>query len=259
RPRANESSHDKHPLSRDIRICQVRGIIDTVARFPFESRYRVLLIDPAERLAEAAANALLKTLEEPPGHTVFALASAAPEALIETIRSRCRRINVRTVPRAEIEAGLLARGIEPSLAARVASESRGRPARAIAFAAKPDLMGDRERLLERCGRVAAGSLAERFRYAEDLARRWRNDREAVLAEVDLWEAYWEEALRETSREPGHGGVELAPAVAALKAVMQAKEDLRANVLARAVFDLMLISFPRRTLAGTAQGAAPLND
>ncbi|MFN0096657.1 MAG: hypothetical protein ACKVVT_18015, partial [Dehalococcoidia bacterium] len=42
RPRANESSHDKHPLSRDIRICQVRGIIDTVARFPFESRYRVL-------------------------------------------------------------------------------------------------------------------------------------------------------------------------------------------------------------------------
>ena len=240
RPRPNESSHDKHPLSRDIRICQVRGIIDLAARYPFEAKYRMVIIDPADRLAREAAHTMLKTLEEPPGHTVFALITAAPEAIIETIISRCRRINVGAVGRADVEAGLIARGIEPGLAAHAAEASRGKPGRAIAFAAHPDLMGDRERLLEACVSVAASRTAERFRYAGQLAEQWRKDRAVLHATLDVWETFWEARMRESV-----GDRETAlESLRAIEAVIQCRADLMANVQSRPAFELMLLDFPR---------------
>jgi|GEM_PF-1424711 len=248
KPREGES-HAPHPDSRDIRICQVRGLIELAARFPFEARYRMVIIDPADRLYRngAAAHTILKTLEEPPGHTVFCLVTAAPADLLETIVSRCRRIDVGPVPRAEIEAGLIARGIAPDLAATAAEASRGRPGRAIQFAQEPDLMGSHARLLQRCATIASQGVAERFRYANDLAERFRKDRVAVLVEIDVWEAFWEERLRNGASE-GASPAELNGALAALKAIAQVREDLLANVIPRTAFELMLLSFPRVTLA-----------
>ncbi|MBK7329310.1 MAG: hypothetical protein IPI85_09575 [Dehalococcoidia bacterium] len=247
RPRDGDSSHPKHPDSRDIRICQVRGIIDLASRYPFEARYRMIIIDPADRFAREAAHTVLKTLEEPPGHTVFALITAAPEALLETIISRCRRIDVQPVPRAEIQAGLIARGVEPELAARAAEASHGKPGRAIQFARQPDLMGDRARLAQRCAAVAAEGTGGRFRYASDLAERFRKDRAAVLVEIDVWEGFWEERLRNGASEGGRS-TDLAGYVEALGAIRQAREDLQTNVIPRTAFELMLLSFPRVTLA-----------
>ena len=249
RPRPNESSHDKHPLSRDIRICQVRGIIDLAARYPFEAKYRMVIIDPADRLAREAAHTMLKTLEEPPGHTVFALITAAPEAIIETIISRCRRINVGAVARGEVEAGLIARGIEPTLAVHAAEAARGKPGRAIAFAAQPDLMGDRERLLAKCASVAAGRTVERFRYAGELAEMWRKDRAVLHATLDVWETFWEARMRESV-----GDRETAlESLRAIEAVIQCRADLMAQVQSRPAFELMLLDFPR-VLQTTAAAA-----
>lgn len=245
RPRAGESAHERHPQSRDIRICQVRGIIELAAKYPYEARYRVLLIDPAERLGRDAAHTLLKTLEEPPGHTAFALISAAPEAILETVQSRCRRIEVHAVGRDEIERGLAARGVEPAIAARAAAASRGRPGQAITFAARPEEMEVRGRLLHRCATIAAQRTQERFAYAGDLAERWRRDRAPVLAEIDAWEAFWEERLRQAAGTPATA----ASALQALKAAVQARADLQAQVLVRPALELMLLSFPRVTLAG----------
>ena len=209
----------------------------------------MVIIDPADRLYRngAAAHTILKTLEEPPGHTVFCLVTAAPEDLLETIISRCRRIDVRPVPRAVIEDGLLARGIEPGLAARAAEASHGSPGKAIQFAAQPDLMGDRGRLLVRCATVASEGIAGRFRYAGDVAERWRKDRLAVLVEIDAWESFWEERLRSGASEAESNDT-LAGYVEALNAVRRVREDLQANVIPRSAFELMLLSFPRVTLA-----------
>lgn len=240
-PRAGDTGHARHPDSRDIRICQVRGIIDLVARYPFEAPVRGIIIDPTEKITVEAANTLLKTLEEPPGHTAFVLLSGAPELLLETVLSRCRRIDVRPVPTAEIEAGLLARGIAPGVAARAAAEARGRPGRALHFAAHPDEMDDRARLLERCLRLAGDRFAARSRYAESLAERWRQDRSLVLGELDVWEAFWEGRLREAV---GSGDDDSARgALEALRAVATARADLQANVQVRAALELMLIAFP----------------
>jgi DNA polymerase-3 subunit delta' len=256
RPRGGDSSHAAHPDSRDIRICQVRGAIDLVAKYPFEARYRVVIVDPAERMTTEAANTLLKTLEEPPSHSVFVLISSAPEQMLETVISRCRRLDVTTVPTPVIESGLAGRGYPPDVAHAAASAARGLPGVAIAFAAKPDLMGDRERLLERCARIAAAGLVERFRYSTELAERWRNDRKAIFRELTVWEEFWERDLHAAAcagtREPA------AETASALRAVATAREYLLANVLARTVFDFMLVTFPRRTLGAsgpeTAEGS-----
>ncbi|MFN0148615.1 MAG: ATP-binding protein [Dehalococcoidia bacterium] len=256
RPRGGDSSHPSHAESRDIRICQVRGIIDAVARFPFEAQYRVVIIDPAERMTEDAANTLLKTLEEPPGHTAFVLITSAPESIIETVLSRCRRVDLRTVPRPVIEAGLLARGASATLAAASAAAARGKPGLAVGYAAEPDLIASRERVLQRCGRLSAAGTGERFRYSQDLTERWRRDRAQIHSELALWEDFWEAQLKEAAAG-GEQSAALAP-LGALQAIAAAREQLLAQVLPHLVFDLMLLSFPRTTLSAEPEEEPALN-
>lgn len=246
----SEGGHDRHPDSRDVRLCQVRGAIELVSRFPYEARHRVIVIDPAERITLDAANGLLQTLEEPPPHTAFILVSAAPEELLETIISRCRRIDVGHVPRNTIESALLERGVDPALAATAAEAARGKPGRALAFVAQPDLIGDRDRLLKRCERLAAAPMAERIKYSEELRERWMRDRNSVLNELDLWQDFWEARLH-TAAAASDRASALAD-VEALQAITKARDQLMANVQFRPAALLMLLSFPRTTLPLTPE-------
>jgi DNA polymerase-3 subunit delta' len=81
------------------------------------SAWRVVLIDSADELNVNAANAVLKSLEEPPTRTLFLLISAAPSQLLATIRSRCRRLDLAQLSgeplRRAVDAALEARGMEP--------------------------------------------------------------------------------------------------------------------------------------------------
>jgi len=79
--------------SRVIRAEQIRELLPTVYLKPTQARFKVAVLVAADRLNENAANAFLKTLEEPPADTVFVLLSADPPRMLETIRSRCLRLN----------------------------------------------------------------------------------------------------------------------------------------------------------------------
>jgi DNA polymerase-3 subunit delta' len=253
RPRQGDSSHPPHADSRDIRVCQSRGVVELASRYPFEARYRLVIVEPAERLHPDAANMLLKTLEEPPAHTLFALVTAAPESVLETVRSRCRRLDIRPVARSEIEAALLERGVEAAHAAHAASASRGRPALALRYAAHPDAIADRERVLQRFARLAAAGVVERFRYSDEVRDRWERDRMGVHADLDAWDVFWEEHLiAAAAKSPAAA----AGALAALRAVARAREDLLANCQRRPAVDLMLLTFPRLTLAPSTADTPP---
>ena len=77
-----------------IKVDQVRALASfTSLSAQFERGYKVVLIGPAENMNRAAANSLLKTLEEPADNTILILLSSAPQRLLATIRSRCQRIN----------------------------------------------------------------------------------------------------------------------------------------------------------------------
>src|SRR5262245_16504485 len=75
----------------NIKIEQVRDVVDRAGYRPFEGRRRVVIIDEADALMPQAQNALLKTLEEPPSSSVFLLITSRPDALLPTVLSRCPR------------------------------------------------------------------------------------------------------------------------------------------------------------------------
>jgi DNA polymerase-3 subunit delta' len=104
-----------------IKTDQARELVQLAARRPTLGRWRVIIVEDADRLTETAADALLKAIEEPPPRTVWMLCAPSLEDVIVTIRSRCRHLALRT-PSVAAVADLLVRrdGIDPAMAAYAA-------------------------------------------------------------------------------------------------------------------------------------------
>ena len=92
---------------------------------------KIAIVDEAERLSIAAQNALLKTLEEPPGQALLILVAASPGALLPTVRSRCQRIVFRPLSTSEVCDVLVERGIDAEEAQVLARHADGSPGRAL--------------------------------------------------------------------------------------------------------------------------------
>lgn len=105
-----ESSGKKKP-SKEIRVDEVRTAIAFALTTSARGRGKAVVVHPAERMNPVAANAFLKTLEEPPGNARFLLCSAAPDALLPTIRSRCQAVPVSLPERSAAVAWLARQGI----------------------------------------------------------------------------------------------------------------------------------------------------
>lgn len=103
----DEESSEAEPAKAEkakslvIKVDQIRAVADFMALSTHRAGFRVLLVHPAEALAPAAANALLKTLEEPAPHSLIILVSDRPARLLATIRSRCRLLALGLPPREE--------------------------------------------------------------------------------------------------------------------------------------------------------------
>ena len=100
-----------------MRVDETRGLVQEAARRPSLGRWRVIVIEDADRMNDVASNALLKALEEPTAKTVWLLCAPSPDDVLVTIRSRARNIRLRTPATADV-AGLLQRrdGIDASIA-----------------------------------------------------------------------------------------------------------------------------------------------
>ena len=113
-----------------ITVDQARGeIIPEAWRAPIEAERKVVMLLEAERLQPEAANALLKTFEEPPERTVIVLVSEAADELLDTVRSRCQRVDLGVLDDATIEATLRGDGVSDEaarLAARLSGGQLGR-------------------------------------------------------------------------------------------------------------------------------------
>ena len=128
--------NDKGKLAKEISVDQVRALIPFLGTTPADGGWRVVIVDAADDMNRAAANALLKMLEEPPVRTLFVLVSHAPGRLLPTIRSRCRRLVLAPLEPASVHAAL--RSVRPDLATaeieRLVPIAQGCPGRALRFA-----------------------------------------------------------------------------------------------------------------------------
>ncbi|MEO1240803.1 MAG: DNA polymerase III subunit delta' [Pseudomonadota bacterium] len=135
----------------EITVETIRALTSFMNRTPAFGGYRVAIIDIADDLNRNAANALLKALEEPPENALLLLLSEAPGRLIATIRSRCRRIDLRSVGDEKIMNWLVETGAASREdAQKIAANAGGRPGYAL--------------------RLAAGEGAEAIGLAEEFLR-----------------------------------------------------------------------------------------
>lgn len=140
-----------------IKIEQIRDVADFVSLTTHRGGYRTLVIRPAETLHPAAANALLKTLEEPPPHTLIVLVSDRPARLLPTIRSRCRVLDLPKPPREEALEWLRAEGVEGPEAALAAAG--GAPLLAHELA-QPEEAEMRRRIVAQLSRPSGADAVE---------------------------------------------------------------------------------------------------
>ncbi|MEW5837856.1 MAG: DNA polymerase III subunit delta' [Pseudomonadota bacterium] len=144
----NRESKGKDSKARDIKVDAVRDFCASLYLSSAMRRGRVGIIDPADAMNTAAANSLLKTLEEPPAGTLMILVTSHPARLPITIRSRCQRWQV---PLAERRAALDWLAQQPQLAgedpARLLDLAEGRPLLALELA-EPERLAERKRWLE---------------------------------------------------------------------------------------------------------------
>jgi DNA polymerase-3 subunit delta' len=147
-----------------IKIDQIRAVADFVALTTHRAGYRVLLIHPAEALHPAAANALLKTLEEPPPRTLIVLVSDQPARLLATIRSRCRLLRLRAPERAEALQWLREQEVADAGAALFAAGGAPLLARSLAEPPEAEL---RKRLLAELARPGG---ADPLQFAPNVER-----------------------------------------------------------------------------------------
>ena len=110
----------------EIGIEPIRDLVHFLHQTPLEGGWRVVIIDGAERLNRNAANALLKSLEEPPSRTLFFLTTSLPERLLPTIRSRCHFLSLSPLETQDLDAVLDAQGLEHPPFFDIAEGSPGR-------------------------------------------------------------------------------------------------------------------------------------
>ncbi|MCU1534652.1 MAG: polymerase subunit delta [Glaciihabitans sp.] len=182
-----------------ISIDEVRQLVASSQFSPSVGRYRVMIIEDADRMTERTSNVLLKALEEPPPRTVWILCAPSEADLIPTIRSRVRTVRLR-VPAVEEVAELIERrdGVDRQTAERAAREAQSHIGMAHRLATNDEARARREETLQIA--LGIGGVSDAVRAAARLLEIAGDDAKAITEERDAEER--ESALRSLGIEPG---------------------------------------------------------
>jgi DNA polymerase III subunit delta' len=174
-----------------IQIDQVRDLLRDAAIAPLEGKRKVFVIREIERATPAAANALLKTLEEPPPNVVLLLTSNRRDLVLPTVLSRCQIISLRSLPVEQVRNALQTRwGVLEDQAALLARLSGGRLGWAVEAATEPHVWQARAKYLDDLLTLTSEGHVGRLAYAEALSRA----SEGVEVALGLWATWWRDLL-----------------------------------------------------------------
>ncbi len=240
-----------------LKVEQVRDLERALSLTPSEGGRRVAILRHFERATPSAANALLKTLEEPPDYAVLVVLADDAEHLLPTIVSRCQQVALRPIPVTTLEQLLIARrGLPPERARLLAHLSGGRPGWALRAAADDSLLRRRTEQLDALMHLLRASVVERFGYAEKLAG---GDRAALRETLDWWQSWWRDVMLLAARADAvltnvdrrdelaayaaRFGAERSAAM--VQAVAETARFLESNVNPRLAVESLVLNLPRR--------------
>lgn len=226
-------------LARSIRIKQIRAMQRRLVTRPTLGSRRAIIVDPADDMEKSAANALLKSLEEPPAGTFFLLVTHRPARLLPTIRSRCRTLRFPVLSNSELSTRLLAAGLQADPQAIAAAE--GSFGAAVRFAEQD--LAPIARVMSALLKGGDSGMSGRGELARLIGA--RADRERVQAVLDLAQSLSAQAARDAQDASARG--RLIDTHSAL--VTLAAEAPTAN------FDASMLPFEIGSLLVTAAAAS----
>lgn len=246
---------DLHVIEPDgafIKIDQIRELQKTLSYRPFEASKKACIIDSAERLNPAAGNALLKTLEEPPGNALLILITSNAGAVLPTIRSRCQVLNFPVLPQASVEEHLLESGIAPETARIAASLAGGSMRKALDTCGEEALI-QRVSLFERVAALSLRDIGPLFAAAEELA----GEKDKIQDILELLSVFLRDALLSHEGSTDIVNADLMPLIRResecssrerimekLRHVGDARQALMRNVNARLALEVLFMRLAR---------------
>ncbi len=238
-----------------LKVEQVRELQRSLALTPYAARYRVAILLRFEEANPSAANALLKTLEEPAPQVVLIVTAESAEALLPTIVSRCEVLRLRPSMVEAVAQGLQTRwGIPSEQASLLAHISGGRVGYALRLNETPERLDQRQAWLDIHHRMLAASRVERFAFADEIAK----DKEALRQALNAWLSLWRDVLlrvggasapvtnpdRDADLAALAERVNLAEALRIVSALQRTQDLLDRNVNARLATEVFLLDLPR---------------
>ena len=176
---------------RTLKVEQVRELQRSLALAPYAASYRIALLLRFEEAHISAANALLKTLEEPSPRVILLLTADSPENLPETILSRCQLLRLRLLPVETLAARLQEiRSIESPQARLLAHLSGGRPGLALSLIDDPEALAQRQDWLDEHHGLLPATRVTRFAFSDRAAK----DRGTVRSMLETWAGYWRDVM-----------------------------------------------------------------
>ena len=170
-----------------IKVDQIRELQRQLQLSTLEGRYRIAILKQFDAANPSAANAFLKTLEEPPPSVILLLTAADADSLLPTIASRCRTINLRPLDADTIEESLMAQwGVAPDDALLLAHLADGRPGWAVAASKDKSILKARQQDLLQLREALDGRRVRRFAMAEKLSRK----PETLPEMLQNWLSWW---------------------------------------------------------------------
>ena len=217
-----------------ISIEEVRELIGLAQRAPSQGRWRVIIVEDADRMVERTSNVLLKAIEEPPPRTVWLLCAPSPQDVVTTIRSRCRSVVLRVPPVADVAALLVARdGVDPQVADVAARAAQSHVGLARRLARDPEARERRGRSLQLA--AAIRGVGDAVLAAADLVEVAAADAKAATADRDAAERT--ALLRTLGAEDGQA---LPPTLRAQVRQLEEDQKRRATRAQRDVLDRALV-------------------
>lgn len=182
--------HIFEPDGQQIKIEQIRELQRELSFRPLEAKKKVCLIDQADRMNPSAANALLKTLEEPSSNTLIILLSSRPDAMLVTVRSRCQRLPFSRLPQQRIEDALQThRNLDPASAHVLAALAEGSFLRALGR--DNELYLERRRdLLKNVTALSGASIMPLLELAKSMA----SEKELIPDFLEILQSFYRDIL-----------------------------------------------------------------
>lgn len=239
---------------RDIKIAAVRELSRSLSRTPLEARFQVALLMDFDSASEEAANALLKTLEEPSSSVVICLTAPDADSLPETIASRCELLRLRPMPVDKLASELATHlAVDSGRAKLLAGLSGGCPGLALVWHAHPEILEQRADWLKAGEELLHANRVQRFAFADKASK----DRDALRQLLLVWLSFWRDLVIRTSHSSAPisnpDKVEMIESLAgrlnkhsaqhALQAIERSLAQLSTNVNARLALEGLLLELP----------------